>query len=64
MDRIAIHPYVAHLTPIQRGVKRVTSIILDAIGYGSISCKVKRNVVLEAEMVAYSDALHRIDGTY
>lgn len=38
--------------------------ILDAIGYRKASCKVKSNVVLEAEMVAYSEALHRIDGAY
>ncbi|KAH9933457.1 uncharacterized protein B0H18DRAFT_928466 [Fomitopsis serialis] len=36
-------------------------LILDAIGFNDSSCKVKRNVVLEAEMVAYSDTLHRID---
>ncbi|KZT70831.1 hypothetical protein DAEQUDRAFT_688765 [Daedalea quercina L-15889] len=36
-------------------------LLLSAIGFDSPSCKVKKNVILEAEMVAYSEALHRID---
>ncbi|KAH9840015.1 uncharacterized protein C8Q71DRAFT_745448 [Rhodofomes roseus] len=35
-------------------------LILEAIGFGTL-CKIKRSVVLEAEMVAYSDTLDRID---
>ncbi|KZT07561.1 uncharacterized protein LAESUDRAFT_115651 [Laetiporus sulphureus 93-53] len=35
--------------------------ILDALGIGTTCCKVKTNAILEAEMVAFSDSLDRVD---
>ncbi|OSX64101.1 hypothetical protein POSPLADRAFT_1088234, partial [Postia placenta MAD-698-R-SB12] len=59
MDRIAIHPYVARrFRIVEKSLMQfILRTICDAFQLKSDASRVKKNVIVEAEMVAYSDTL-------
>lgn len=60
LDRIAVHPYVffaSRNTPISCSEHLLESIIIQALAGYSMG-----DIILDAEMVAYSDERHRIEG--
>lgn len=64
MDRIAIHPYVARrFRIVEKSLMQfILRTICDAFQLKSDASRVKKNVIVEAEMVAYSDTLGQVDG--